>query len=384
MNYENSLLFGRNASVINEAYSNMYSNKNNKLNKRHLMKNGTKMLSESVDQENVDQDDKNMDAMDDHDFVFSYSKYDDRLRKKYPEWLIAAAKAAGHELDASGDIPTTYAGHGAKAVKLTKDDDDEESNEVVDNGTPWDNLYDNIIVAHPEVFNNERYDMNELPKHKKEFAEKWENFFVNGVGEIKSAERALEEIPGCECKVKEDEFIGNIDDEEDGVEADYEDNYPPIKSVWDRTGFGVIVKTYERDYSPESRSMKFVARYITPPQLKGITFDTKEEAIEELRNYMTELVGDPSEVCIGVVLDNEITNRIFKGDDYDVMKDENGNVVTYSSGPMAGKPKKVKIDSQVYAISSSDKENTDRILSYESSNWGSGRQEKNKCDEYLQ
>lgn len=440
MTYENSFLFGKNASIINEAYSKMYSKTQKRNNKtineasgnepsddelrksdlglsdeqRDYIKNfdaekeykdiiaaEKKGNEEDGDDEEVvdaqsstsDGDDDDEDTQNfmssfnskrdadigvggDDDFFFPSSRYEEQLKRRYPEWLVKAAEAAGHKLPVIGEEPTSYKGHGAKSVSLSKGTSSSQDAESGD-GTQWDNLWENIIVAHPEEFNEERYDMEELPKHKKEFMEKWEKHFLAGVDEIESAKRALEEIPGCECKVKDDEidFVGNIDDEED-VDVSEE----PLKSAWDREGFGIVVKSYERDFSDDSRNFKFVARYITPPQFKGVIFDTKEEAIDALREYMTELIGDPADVCVGVVLDHSITSKIFHGDGFDVMRDDDGNVVTYKSGPMAGKPKKVKLDSTVYTISSSDKENTDRSIGYETNDWTN----EHECDEYLQ
>lgn len=455
MTYENAFLFGKNASIINEAYSKMYSSpakrgngKNRTINEasgdepsdeelrksdlglsdeqRDYIRNfdaekeykdiiaaekrgRTDDDDEEIDDEEVvdtqasaasQEDDDDEDTQNfmssfnskrdrdigrggDDDFIFSYSRYDDQLRKRYPDWLVKAAEAAGHKLPIRGEEPMTYGGHGAKVRPMAQNPMDAEisNEESGDEGTPWDNLWENIIVANPDVFNEERYDMVELPKHKKEFRDKWEQYFLKGVDEIDAAERALEEIPGCECKVKDDEmdFVGNLDDEEVDGEEEFEEP-EQYKSPWDREGFGIVVKSYERDFSPGGRNMKFMARYITPPQFKGTVFETKEEAIDALREYMTELIGDPSDVCVGVVLDHAITNKIFNGDGYDVMRDADGNVVTYTSGPMAGKPKKVKLDSTVYTISSSDKENTDRSISYETSDWRNAHD----CDEYLQ
>lgn len=433
MNYENSFLFGRNASIINEAYSKMYSPRRNRSRliteagenepddeellgkdlglsneQRDYIRNfdaekeykdimaaekrGREEGEDIEDEEvsdvrttpsNGDSDDEDTENFmssfnsgkergsgkgGDDDFIFSYSRYGNQPNRRYPEWLVRAAEAAGHKLPGEDDGISGYGGHGAKnrtlaqsprgASVFSSDDD---------GGTPWDNLWENIIVANPDVFNSERYDMDELPKHKREFYERWKKYFSEGNDEIESAENALEEIPGCGCKIEDEEsdFVGNLDGEDFEDETEEPEKY---ENPWDRTGFGIVVKGYERDFSPDARAMKMVERYITPPQFKGTIYETKEEAIEALRDYMTELIGDPSDVYIGVVLDNSITNKIFNGDGFETITDKNG------------KPKKVKLNSTVYTISSSDKENTDRCFSYESGNWV----DRKECDEYLQ
>ena len=324
----------------------------------------------------------------DDDFIFSTSRYADTRLHKYPEWLREAARKAGHVLPDDDDVPSTYQGHGAKRIDTVASAAPSRvaaktaEEEYGDEGTPWDNLYDNIVVAHPEVFNEERYDMTELPKHKKEFLELWQKYFMKGVDQVRSAERAFEEIPGCECKVKEepvsyDDFVGDIDTED--VEDDTSTSF---KSVFDdMKGYGIVVKSYERDFSPGARNMKYMVRYITPAEFKGKDFETLDEAKNALRDFMVGLVGDPSDVCIGVIIDNELSKKIFNGSGEEDITDENGNVVYWTSGPLKGKPKKRKIKSTVYTISSSDKENTDRSIAYETSNW-KGKPEP--CNEYLQ
>lgn len=437
MKYESSVSFCKNASVINEAYEKIYSKKNfreinesdedtsaddigfesedidkkiknfnpdkeyedymrserNRIEREREESNDQVASGESDKDEisgiDKDEDDDTKSFMSSFnsrgdagssfgggdDFIFSTSRYGNVGRNKYPDWMREAARKAGKTLP-DDEVVSTYGGHGAKSISVQSNSQKKPVDS--DDGNPWDNLYENIVVAHPEVFNDERYDMDELKKHKKEFMKLWDKYFDKGFDEIRSAEKAFEDIPGCECKVDSvdiqyDDIVGDIDSEDyvDGVKSEFDD----------MDGYGIVVKSYEKDFSPETMNKRYTIRYITPDEFKGRDFENLEDAKNSLRDFMVGLIGDPDDVCIGVIVDNKIAKRIFNGDSEEVMTDDDGNVVYWTSGPSKGKPKKRKIKSTVYTISSSDKENTDRCISYETSDWTN---KPEPCDEYLQ
>ena len=350
MRYEDSLEFGRNASVINEAYAKMYSTKKT----QSVNESASKKISSTTKHVNEAEED-----FDDKDFIFTHSKYADSLKRRYPEWLIAAAKKAGHELPLIGDEPTSYHGRGRKDHGFEKIEPQKKTEEV-DDGV--ENLWYNVIMAHPDVFNDEHYDMEALKNHKKEFFEKWSNHILSGCNEIEAAKRSWEEIPGCQSKEVEqqsDEFIGNIDGDEVAVddETEVEKSAADIRG---NSGFGVVVRSYD-DVSIYKRTRRRVS-YVTPQQFKGAVFATKDEAIEELRNYLVEQIDEenPRNVLIGAVVDHDLTNKLI-------------------AGKFANE--KDKPNSTVYTISTSDKKNTDTAIALATGLRGS---KIPSCDEYLQ
>lgn len=448
MTYENSLEFGKKASLINEAYSKMYKRGGKCMNRmivesdepsddemlkndmtlskeqREYMKNfdaekeyrdirsrakkgdddevdiapkRSRAVNATSQRSTLDDEDEDTENFmssftagserddsrrkeDDDDFVFGFSRYDDKLRQTYPDWLRKAAEKAGHKLRITQEVPTRFDGHGAKRAAVVTEVPKEGAEPEA-----FENIWHNIVEAHPEVFNDDRYDMEELKKHRREFAEKWEKYFNQGYGEVEAAERAFEEIPGCECKEKpvEDEFIGVIDDED----VEDEPAKETMTSPWEKDGFGVVIRYYERDWNSDSEYKEYNIRWVTPKDLQGVHFDTKEDAINALRDTMVEnFVGNPDEVYIGVVIDHTLANQHFnEKDDFDTYEDlvdDEGNVVKQDAGWAAGKAKRHRkmVDSKVYLISSSDKENTDLVVKYA----GGDSKRFMNCDEYLQ
>lgn len=434
MTYENSIVFGRNAAMINEAYSKMYSKKKGKRSRmiteasdepteRELLggdtwlsdadrrniqnfdaereyrdaiateKRGRDLGDDETEEETTpaatattdsvedgeDEDTRNFMSsfdmggnrsggkrrQDDDDLIFANSRYEDEWKSMhYPDWLRAAAEKAGHTLHMKMDRasmvePLRYKGHGARIVNVA-DEEARKEDEQERKGEPWQFFWENVIEKNPDIFNDENYDMDELAKHKFQIYEKSMEFIKVGVDEVDAAQRVLEEIPGCEMKdtANEEDFVGDID-----IEDETEDEEPIANMSSSGGRYGIVVKKYEVDYSSgddinfddRDNRKKIETRYITPQEFKEHKFDTEDEAIDALRNYMALLVGNPEDVSIGVVVDGDITNRIMRGEE--------------------------GLNASIYTISSSDKEHTDLIFKYLFNRW-KGRNLP-ECDEYL-
>lgn len=294
----------------------------------------------------------------DSDFLLTSQRY--HGLHKYPAWLRAAAKAAGHVLPDDDDVPTRYGGHGAKEIKVAKDEDEYSPSDGSD--YPSINIWKSVIDAHPEEFNDENYDMEALRRNRERFADIFVELMVKGVSDdVEAAIKAFELIPGCERKNAPEEddateggdVVGNIDDE--GSSA-----IPEFK------GYGVIVKKYVPVYVPgEKDSYGADIVYMTPSELKGVEFGTVDDAKNALRDYLSGT--DDENVLVGVVIDRELADSNLKG--------RGGRIVV---GP-DGRKKVLRRSSSVYKISTSGKAKTDIMMKRAAKNW----KKSDLCDEYL-
>lgn len=302
-------------------------------------------------------------------------------RKRYPEYLRAAAKAKGYKLPDEdepiiSDKPSKHVRNSSTSVVRDNRTDGEDGG---DSGTPEDNFYENVILANPNEFNDELYDMECLDAHHKEIYDGWRNKSKTIIDIIQATKAALEEIPGCESREVVAQQSSNDADDSDGNDA--------VGNIDNETStvgkYGIVIKML--DPTINYRTAPTIAAYVTKTfGLDDKEFDSVEEAADAIRNALSDMTDDPRYVYIGSVIDVDKARRLLSGNTYEYAVDDGtGKKVTISSDSAAlmnGAAKKVRINPTVYTISSSNDAYTSNMLRREN------RYVKKPvltCDEYL-